>query len=418
MMESLHFLTAITDPIFAAFAAMGLNDTYAFVAIGVLASVLIDLALATGWLFLSLPAAVLVLSAVAARPETPVAFTFLALSIYPVSRFLAALAVWTVAKVWAARNAGSARSAGSGEKVLATGDARNAGSAGANGISSKSAVVAARVITLAAAVLVLALFALAGPSHGQETPRPQHPSQTADGPAPRDQADPAAGLEDLLARAEARAEALKADIAPWAQKVGQPPLDPKFAKDLEAISHSAVAAMERGAPLQADPALRAFGQSLRGREGQGSAMDGGDGARAPGVVYVAVSLSMPPQALRALAADANRAGVRLVIRGLIGGSFKATGLKARQVFSEHEAAGLGIDPQVFRAFQVTSVPTFISAARRPEPCHGLDCIATPPAFDRIAGNVSLSYALRQLSQRGADAPEPARAALARLEGAP
>ena len=41
-----------------------------------------------------------------------------------------------------------------------------------------------------------------------------------------------------------------------------------------------------------------------------------------GALYIAVSLTMPKPALRQLALDANKAGAKVVIRGLVNGSFE------------------------------------------------------------------------------------------------
>jgi conjugal transfer pilus assembly protein TrbC len=135
-----------------------------------------------------------------------------------------------------------------------------------------------------------------------------------------------------------------------------------------------------------------------------------------GVVYVAVSFSMPPADLRRLARDAQKAGAVLVIRGLVRGSFKETLLAARQVFDEGSLGGVSIDPNVFRAFDVQAVPTVIAAAAPVQPCaKGLECIPLAPAHDRIGGNISLGEALRRLKTDGEAGAEAAAAASARLE---
>lgn len=136
-----------------------------------------------------------------------------------------------------------------------------------------------------------------------------------------------------------------------------------------------------------------------------------------GVIYVAVSLTMPKEALRQLSIDAEKVGAKLVIRGLVEGSFQRTMVEAQQVFGQDSLSGLAIEPQVFRAFRIERVPTFIVAQSPVQPCEtGIDCVSAETPSDRIAGNVSLAEALRNIAQRGDAAPEVAQAALARLEG--
>ena len=143
--------------------------------------------------------------------------------------------------------------------------------------------------------------------------------------------------------------------------------------------------------------------------------DLGGGPPRAGVIYVAVSFSMPPADLRRLARDAHDAGAVLVIRGLVRGSFQETLKAARQVFDEASLAGVMIDPNVFRAFDVRAVPTFIAAAAPVEPCGpGVDCVPATPAHDRVSGNISLGEALRRLEGAG-EVGAPAAAAAARLE---
>jgi conjugal transfer pilus assembly protein TrbC len=106
----------------------------------------------------------------------------------------------------------------------------------------------------------------------------------------------------------------------------------------------------------------------------------------------------------------------VVIRGLVDGSFKATMLRVRQVFDDRSAGGVAIDPQVFKVFNVTAVPTVIAAGSRVEPCGSLGCTPTTPAFDKISGNISLDAALRALADEGTSGQAAARAARARLAG--
>jgi conjugal transfer pilus assembly protein TrbC len=157
-------------------------------------------------------------------------------------------------------------------------------------------------------------------------------------------------------------------------------------------------------------------QQFDGASTMGAKMSGETQDARDGVVYVAVSFSMPPADLRRLGREAHRAGATVVIRGLVHGSFKETLLAAKQVFDEDSVGGVAIDPNVFRAFDIKQVPMFIAAKGPVEPCgKGLDCIPDAPPHDRISGNITLAEALKRLATDGTEAPNAAASARARLE---
>jgi conjugal transfer pilus assembly protein TrbC len=106
-----------------------------------------------------------------------------------------------------------------------------------------------------------------------------------------------------------------------------------------------------------------------------------------------------------------------VIRGLVRGSFKETLLAARQVFDEDSLGGVAIDPNVFRAFNIQAVPTFIAASAPVQPCgKGLDCVPVAPPHDALSCNISLGEALRLLEANGAAGAPAAQSASERLGG--
>lgn len=211
---------------------------------------------------------------------------------------------------------------------------------------------------------------------------------------------------ELVRQAQARGRAAEAALRDWTAEVGR-----------------------RGQAYEAEARALANGNAIRLKQGfsylEGDGLFGGavDLARGEaarddaGVVYVAVSFSMKPEALRALSAEAQKAGAIMVVRGFVGGSVPKTLAVARTAFDESAASGLAIDPQVFRAFKVDRVPTFIVARSPVQPCEGgVDCTSPAPAHDRLTGNITLSEALRLLAAKGRDAPDVARSAVARLEG--
>lgn len=209
------------------------------------------------------------------------------------------------------------------------------------------------------------------------------------------------GFRELIDDANARAEALKKELG-------------GFVAGVEA----------RPNPYEAEAARMAAQNVSRVRQGFGLVGEVfgdevGDplaGVESDGAFYVAVSFSMPPDVLRRLATDAHKAGGKLVIRGLVEGSFEKTLLAARQVFDDKAMNGVAIDPQVFRAYKVDRVPTFIVAREPVTPCQdGVDCTSAATAHDKIAGNITTAEALRQISQRGRQAPDIAHTAFRRLE---
>jgi len=130
---------------------------------------------------------------------------------------------------------------------------------------------------------------------------------------------------------------------------------------------------------------------------------------------VFASLSMREASLTRLIADTTKAGGVVVFRGFPGGSTKAfaEGLK-RVVTNEGQEAHLAIDPRLFRAFRVTAAPTFVAAGREYELCDGLDCTSATPDHDRIAGNVTVQYALETFAGGRGPGAGVARVALAQL----
>lgn len=106
-------------------------------------------------------------------------------------------------------------------------------------------------------------------------------------------------------------------------------------------------------------------------------------------LLVFVSFSMPNETLKALAQEARQYGGKLILRGLVKGSFKET-QKAMQKLDEDAL----IDPTLFKAYQVKSVPTFVLLEKSPQEATEV------VAHDKLTGNVSLKYALEQFTGKG------------------
>ena len=130
-----------------------------------------------------------------------------------------------------------------------------------------------------------------------------------------------------------------------------------------------------------------------------------------------VSLSMPPEALKALVRDMGRAGGVTVLRGFPQGESEGFKKRLAAIWSDgSEAGSLGIDPRLFRAFDIKAAPSFVMLSTDFSPCDGFDCASTVPPHDRITGNVSVAHVLETFAGGGGPGAALARLHLARLEG--
>ena len=78
--------------------------------------------------------------------------------------------------------------------------------------------------------------------------------------------------------------------------------------------------------------------------------------------------------------------------------------------------GVGIDPRLFRAFQVSEVPAYVVTASDFDLCSGFDCTSAVPPYDRMNGNVTAEYALRTIAEGDGHGARIAAQHLARLQG--
>jgi conjugal transfer pilus assembly protein TrbC len=154
-----------------------------------------------------------------------------------------------------------------------------------------------------------------------------------------------------------------------------------------------------------DEIVSAASQNLSDKRGQ-----------AP-LFMVFVSLSMPDQALKPIIRDVSQAGGIVVFRGFPGNSAKQFVARLSKVVDEQsQFASIGIDPRLFRAFDVTAVPTYVVASTDFDLCDGLACKTTTPPHDAMSGNVSVNYALSTLADDAGPGALVARTALRNLEG--
>jgi conjugal transfer pilus assembly protein TrbC len=132
-----------------------------------------------------------------------------------------------------------------------------------------------------------------------------------------------------------------------------------------------------------------FDELVAGAAGNASLKSG----EAPQLIAFA-SLSMPPQALKQMIRDTARAGGVVVFRGFPNNSMKEFTRRLGEVVEkEDQTANIGIDPRLFRAFDVQAVPTYVAVSSDFDLCAGFRCETPVPPHDRMVGNVTVDYAL-------------------------
>jgi len=133
-------------------------------------------------------------------------------------------------------------------------------------------------------------------------------------------------------------------------------------------------------------------------------------------LIVFASLSMPEESLKRLIRDTSKAGGMVVFNGFPGNSMKAFQQGILKVVENNADYGsVGIDPRLFRAFQVTAVPTVVVVTSDFDPCDGFNCTTQLPPFDRMSGNVPLDYVLETFASGNGPGASIARQALSRLQ---
>ncbi len=101
-------------------------------------------------------------------------------------------------------------------------------------------------------------------------------------------------------------------------------------------------------------------------------------------LIVFVSFSMPKELLWDYHQQIRKYGGRMVIRGLVGNSFKKT--IAKMKLDENRVLTLDINPKSFEEYGVKQVPTIV--------------ISNNKYFDKFTGSVSISHALDQSNELG------------------
>jgi len=148
-------------------------------------------------------------------------------------------------------------------------------------------------------------------------------------------------------------------------------------------------------------------------QGASSNLAAGKGEAPQFIVFA--SLSMPPQSLKQLIGDTAKAGGVVVFRGFPNNSMKEFATRLGKIVDrQDDFANVGIDPRLFRAFDVRAVPTYVAVSSDFDLCAGFSCQTKVPPYDRMIGNVRVEYALEQFSEGNGPGARVAAVGLANL----
>ncbi|WP_313808102.1 type-F conjugative transfer system pilin assembly protein TrbC [Sphingobium sp.] len=158
-------------------------------------------------------------------------------------------------------------------------------------------------------------------------------------------------------------------------------------------------------PIDFDAIVKGAAQNVSGKPGE-----------APQFISFA-SLSMPPASLKQMVRDTAAAGGIVVFRGFPNNSMKAFAGQLGKIVDEQDMANIGIDPRLFRAFEVGAVPTYVAVSSDFDVCAGFDCRTRVPPHDRMTGNVTVRYALSSFAEGHGPGAQVAGVALAHMDRA-
>ncbi len=86
-----------------------------------------------------------------------------------------------------------------------------------------------------------------------------------------------------------------------------------------------------------------------------------------------------------------------------------------RVVNKGQFASIGVDPRLFRAFQVQAVPTYVSVSSDFDLCAGFSCTTKVPPYDRMIGNVTVEYALSTFAEGNGPGARVAAVALSNMK---
>jgi conjugal transfer pilus assembly protein TrbC len=111
----------------------------------------------------------------------------------------------------------------------------------------------------------------------------------------------------------------------------------------------------------------------------------GEEKAVPKALYF-VSFSIPEEGLKIMVNDADRLHIPATLRGMVNNDMRQTANAVLRLVTEDKRGGVQIDPMSFRTFGINSVPALVVT------CEG--------KFDRIAGNINLTDALKHIAEKG------------------
>jgi conjugal transfer pilus assembly protein TrbC len=85
------------------------------------------------------------------------------------------------------------------------------------------------------------------------------------------------------------------------------------------------------------------------------------------------------------------------------------------VVERDQFANIGIDPRLFRAFDVQVVPTYVAVSSDFDLCAGFSCTTKLPPYDRMIGNVTVEYALSTFASGNGPGARIAAVALSNMK---
>jgi conjugal transfer pilus assembly protein TrbC len=142
----------------------------------------------------------------------------------------------------------------------------------------------------------------------------------------------------------------------------------------------------------------------------------GRAAKSQQGLIVFVSLSMPKESLRKVILDTSKAGGLILFRGFPNNSMQQFRAGLAGVLEKGDPVrNIAVDPRMFQAFKVDSVPTYVAYSKPLNLCSVLDCVSPLPEHDVMRGNVSLGYVLDEFASGGGPGSSVARTALLQME---
>lgn len=137
-------------------------------------------------------------------------------------------------------------------------------------------------------------------------------------------------------------------------------------------------------------------------------------ARKTDELMVFASFSMPIESLKRLVAQTSRVGGVVVLRGFKNNSYKETVVAINQL--GESSGSVVVNPNAFTKYKVKAVPAVVLAKSNFIDQVDKDGCALPDHYASVGGDVSLEYALEELSKRAPDFDRVAGGYLRQLRG--